>query len=287
MTEEIEVRAAQAADIPACGNAMYEAFRDIAERHNFPPDFPSPEVAGGLLNALLEAPDVDSFVAEQGGAIVGSIFVSRRSPVGGISVVTVDPEVQNRAIGRRLMLHGMECLAEQTHTRQQLIQAGYHSRSLCLYAKLGFIASDLLSNMTGGPIREDIPGRTVRAAEDGDLDNCNALCRRVHGFDRAGEVAAAIAQGTVAVVESDGKITGYTTGVGFVGHGVGDSNDDLKALIASVDEFAGPGILIPTTNGELFRWCLEKGLRVSQQLTLMDTAPDGPPNGAYWPSILC
>jgi len=86
---------------------------------------------------------------------------------------------------------------------------------------------------------------------------------------------------------TDGKITGYTTGVGFDGHGVGESNDDLKALIASVDEFAGPGVLIPTTNGELFRWCLEKGLRVSQQLTLMDTAPEGPPNGAYWPSILC
>jgi len=287
VTEKIELRTAHAADIPACGKAMYEAFRDIAERHNFPPDFPSPEVASGLLNALLEAPDVDSFVAEQDGTIVGSIFVSRRSPVGGISVVTVDPDVQNRAIGRRLMLHGMECLAEQGHTRQQLIQAGYHSRSLCLYAKLGFIASDLLSNMTGGPIREDIPGRMVRAAKDGDADACNALCRRVHRFDRAGEVAASIAQETAAVVENDGKITGYTTGVGFVGHGVGESNDDLKALIASVDEFAGPGVLIPTTNGELFRWCLEKGLRVSQQLTLMDTAPEGPPNGAYWPSILC
>ena len=277
MTEKIELRTAQAADIPACGKAMYEAFRDIAERHNFSPDFPSPEVAGGLLNMLLESPDVDAFVAEQDCRIAGSIFVSRRSPVGGISIVTVDPEVQNRTIGRQLMLHGMECLVQQGHKRQQLIQAGYHSRSLCLYAKLGFIASDLLSNMYGGPIKEDIPGRMVRAAKEGDADACNALCRRVHGFDRVGEVAASIAHGTALVVESDGKITGYSTGVGFVGHGVGESNDDLKALIASVDEFAGPGVLIPTTNGELFRWCLEKGLRVSQQLTLMDTAPRARP----------
>lgn len=287
MTAKTELRTAELDDIPACGKAMYEAFRDIAERHNFTPDFPSPEVAGGLLNVLLEAPDVDAFVAEEDGKIVGSIFVSRRSPVGGISVVTVDPGVQNRAIGRRLMLHGMECLTEQGHTRQQLIQAGYHSRSLCLYAKLGFIASDLLSNMYGGPVKEVFPGRTVRQAEDRDAEACNALCRKVHGFDRAGEVAASIAQGTASVVESDGKITGYTTGVGFVGHGVGESNDDLKAMIASVDEFMGPGVLIPTTNGELFRWCLEKGLRVSQQLTLMDTAPEGPPDGVYWPSVLC
>ena len=287
MTTQIELRVAEAGDIPACGTAMYEAFRDIAERHNFSPDFPSAEVAGGLLSSLLEAPDVDAFVAQQDGVIAGSIFVSRRSPVGGISIVTVDPNVQNRTIGRQLMLHGMECLEKQGHTRQQLIQAGYHSRSLCLYAKLGFIATDLLSNMYGGPVNEEIPGRTVRQATDDDADACNALCRSVHGFDRACEVAGAISQGNASVVESDGEITGYTTGVGFVGHGVGASNDDLKAMIASVDEFMGPGVLIPTTNGELFRWCLEKGLRVSQQLTLMDTAPSGPADGAYWPSVLC
>ncbi len=72
-----------------------------------------------------------------------------------------------------------------------------------------------------------------------------------------------------------------------MGHGVGESNEDLKALIASVDEFAGPGILIPTSNGELFRWCLDNGLRVVQQSILMDTDPSGPPDGAYWPAVLC
>ena len=78
MTAKTELRTADASDIPSCSKAMYEAFRDIAERHNFPPDFPSPEVAGGLLSVLLEAPDVDAFVAEQDGMIAGSIFVSRR-----------------------------------------------------------------------------------------------------------------------------------------------------------------------------------------------------------------
>ena len=57
--------------------------------------------------------------------------------------------------------------------------------------------------------------------------------------------------------------------------------------IASVDEFADPGILIPTGNAELFRWCLDSGLRVVQQMILMDTAPPGPPRGAYWPAVLC
>ena len=87
----------------------------------------------------------------------------------------------------------------------------------------------------------------------------------------------------------DGEgISGYTTGVGFTGHGVGRSNDDLKALIASADDFAGPGILIPTGNAELFQWCLENGLRFRQQFIRMDTDPsDAPGKGVYWPAILC
>ncbi len=91
----------------------------------------------------------------------------------------------------------------------------------------------------------------------------------------AAEVASAIAQDLASVVEHEGRITGYTTGVGFIGHGIGMANDDVKALIASADEFAGPGILIPTGNNELFTWCLDHGLRVVQQMTLMDTAPTG------------
>lgn len=280
-------RPARVDDIPACGRVMYEAFRDIAERHNFPPDFPGAEAAAGLLTGILGTPGFDGFVVEEENRIIGSLFVSRRSRVGGISVITVDPGAQDRAVGRRLMEHGMKFLAGQGHTRQQLVQAGYHNRSLCLYAKLGFIATDMLSNMTGEPIRVNIPGCTVRQASDGDAHACNALCRKVHGFDREIEVAHAIAQGTALVVERGGRITGYTTGVGFVGHGIGETNEDLKVLIASAGEFAGPGILVPTGNGELFRWCLDNGLRVVQQMILMDTRPSGPPNGVYWPAVLC
>lgn len=281
------LRTATPGDIPACGRAIYEAFKNNAERHGFPPDFPSPEAASGLLDMMLGAPGFEAVVAEEDGEVVGSIFLSRRSPVGGISVLTVEPGAQDRRVGRQLMEHGMGLLRAGGHARQQLVQAAYHNRSLALYAKLGFVAADMLSNMTGDPIRAAVPGRAVRPATAPDAEACNGLCRKVHGFDRAGEVAAAIAAGTARVVEADGRITGYTTGVGFVGHGVGEGNDDLKALIASAEAFAGPGILIPTANGELFRWCLEGGLRVVQQMILMDTAPAGPPLGAYWPAVLC
>ncbi len=52
----IILRPGTAADAHACGTICYEAFKAIAVAHNFPPDFPSPEVASGLLSILLTHP---------------------------------------------------------------------------------------------------------------------------------------------------------------------------------------------------------------------------------------
>ena len=78
----------------------------------------------------------------------------------------------------------------------------------------------------------------------------------LHTADRRAPHRSPCDQGALAVGidESAGRVTGYSTGIGFIGHGVGESNKDLKALIASVDSFAGLGILIPTANSELFTW---------------------------------
>lgn len=118
----MELRPVQMKDIQACGRVMYEAFTDIAQRHNFPPDFPNAAVAEGLLSDLLNAPAFDAFAGEEEGRILGSIFVSRRSQVGGISVLTIDPKAQNRGVGRGLLQHGMGFLTEQGHTRNRLFK---------------------------------------------------------------------------------------------------------------------------------------------------------------------
>jgi hypothetical protein len=89
------------------------------------------------------------------------------------------------------------------------------------------------------------------------------------------------------VVEHDGRISGYTTLVGFFGHTVGESNEDLKALIGAAESFAGPGFLLPTRNSEMLRWCLERGLRIVQPMTLMSLGLYNEPRGAFMPSVLC
>ena len=51
-----EIRQVTKADAPECGRIIYEAFAAIAGRHNFPPDFPSVDVATGVASMLIEHP---------------------------------------------------------------------------------------------------------------------------------------------------------------------------------------------------------------------------------------
>jgi hypothetical protein len=142
----------------------------------------------------------------------------------------------------------------------------------------------------GKPIREIIPGRSVRIANESDVESCNTICKAVHGHNRSGELNDSIKHGSAKVVLHGGKITGYTTGLAYFNHSVGLTNDDLKALISSAadeeDSYGGPGILIPTRNTALFRWCLDNGLRLVQQLILMTIGMYNEPAGSYMPSIL-
>lgn len=235
---------------------------------------------------LFAHPGYYCVVAEADGKIAGSSCMDERSEIAGIGPVTVEPGSQNRGAGRKLMAALLERARERRFPGVRLVQAAYHNRSLSLYATLGFDAREPLSLMQGPRIGISVEGRAVRAAVAADLDSCNRLCRRVHGHDRAGELADAVEQGTAVVTESAGRITGYSTQVSFFGHSVAESNLDLQALIAAAEDFAGPGILVPTRNAALFRWCLANGLRVVEPETLMTMGVYHEPNGAYLPSIL-
>lgn len=283
---DIRLRSGTPADAGACGRICYNAFKTISEAHGFAPDFPVPEVAIAVLTSLLENPKFYSVVAEIDGRIVGSNFLDERNSVAGVGPITVDPTVQNRAIGRRLMDAVHERAAEKNFAGVRLIQAGFHTRSLSLYAKLGYDVREHLACMQGNALGISIEGHAVRPAADADLGDCNRVCREVHGHDRGGELQDAIARGSAAVVEHDGRITGYATAIGFFGHTVGETNIDVKALIGSAKEFAGPGFLLPTRNADLFRWCLNNGLRITEPMTLMSKGLYNEPAGAFLPSIL-
>ena len=282
---EVVLRPGRPEDAAACGKICYEAFKTISEQHGFSPDIPSVDMAVGLMTMMLANPHVYSVIAESGGRILGSNFMLEDN-VAGIGPITVDPAAQNTAIGKRLMIDAINRARTKGFPGIRLVQAAFHTRSLALYAKLGFVVRETLANMQGAPLDEKIPGYDVRPATAEDVEACRTLCFHVHGHSRPLDFEAGMRHGTAAAVVRNGRITGYTSGVGFFGHSVGETNDDLKALIAAAPSFAGPGFLLPMRNAELFRWCLEKKLRVVQPMTLMTVGLYNEPAGAFLPSIL-
>lgn len=282
----IVIRRATPADAEVCGRICFEAFRTLADRHNFPRDFPAAEVPIQVLSMMFSHPAFFCLVAEQNGKVVGSNCLDERSPIAGVGPITIDASAQNRSIGRQLMQAVITRAQQQKFAGARLVQAAYHNRSLSLYAKLGFVVREPLACLQGPSMRKTLPGYRVRPAQSSDLAASNDLCFRVHGHDRGGELSDGIEHGTAVVAEWEGRIQAYASSIGFFGHEVGEGNQDVEALIAAATELQGSGILVPTRNAGLFRWCLENGLRVVQPMTLMTIGLYNEPAGAYLPSIL-
>ena len=253
MSDAVTLRPATRADLESTGRICYEAFHDISRRHNFPPDFPAPEVAAGLMEMILGAPFVWAIVAEHEGRVVGSNFLWEWEPIAGVGPVTVDPSAQNLSVGRLMMEALMERARERRFPGVRLVQAGYNTRSLSLYTKLGYDVREPLVCLNGEPVREQVPAHEVRPATEGDLDACADVCRRVHGHDRTAELTASVQRGTARVVEQGGLVVGYVSELGFFGHCAALTNDGLRGLIGNGDRISGPGMLLPSRNGEVFR----------------------------------
>lgn len=277
----LTIRPANTADVEDASRICYDAFASIAAQHSFPSDVASIDAARCLISGLIAHPGFFSVVAECDGRIVGTSFLDERSMIAGVGKVTVAPKAQDHRIGRELMGAVLRRCAQRQVPGVRLLQAAYHYRSMSLYAKLGFDVREPFAAMQGNPVALRIPGYEVRAATVADVEVCNELCLRVHGHDRDGELRGAVAVGGARVVERCGRITGYTTGIGFYGHSVADTNDDLQALIGAAEALAGPGFLVPMRNTELLRWCLAHGLRVFVEVNLMTIGLYSEPRGAF------
>jgi predicted N-acetyltransferase YhbS len=283
---EVQIRPARPEDADTCGRICYEAFAKINGSHNFPVDFPNPEIPTAFISHVFSDPHFYCVVAEHEGRIIGSNCMDERSVIFGIGPVTIDPNVQNIGIGRKLMAAVMDRAQERRASGVRLVQAAFHNRSLALYTTLGFDTREPLSMVQGRATQRNVPGCSVRPAQLDDLAACNAISHQVHGFDRSTELAQGIEQNTALVVERGGHISGYASSLAFFGYAIAENNTDMQALIASVESFGGPGILVPTRNSALLRWCLENGLRIVQPMTLMTTGLYNEPTGAWLPSVL-
>jgi predicted N-acetyltransferase YhbS len=285
-TPNLVLRPAQVDDAERCATIFYDAFESIASRHNLPIEPGTREFTAFKMNQLLSEEGVVGLIAERAGQIVGSAFVDERDLIAGIGPVIVDPDHQDGGVGLALMQALLARERDRAAVGVRLVQTAYHYRSLALYAKLGFVIREPLSVMQGPVPTYTVPGIGVRPATEADLAPCAALCTQVHGHDRTQELRGAIAVGTATVAEGPAGICAYATGFGYGWHAVGTTTEALAALISSAETFMGLGILVPSRDAALMRWCLEHGLRIVQQSTLMSIGLYNEPAGAYLPSIL-
>jgi len=277
----VTLRAGTPDDAEDCREITVAAFKTIADQHNMQGDTIGPAPTPGRASN----PKAHVIVAEIDGRIVGSAGMDERCDIVGVGPVTVDPTEQNSGIGRMLMDAVVARIAQTKAPGARLMQDAFHSRSLVLYIKAGFSVREPTVIMQGAALNLQIPGCSVRAGTATDVKGCNLLYESTHGMHRGGEVESAANSERLLVVERDGRITGYSTTVGFFGHSVGETNDDLKALIGGVESFPGAGFHLPAKDTELFQWCLDNGLKMVRAMTLMSIGLYYEPKGPYLPSI--
>jgi predicted N-acetyltransferase YhbS len=285
----IQIREMREADVERCGGICYAAFKEIAERHNFRPDFPTAEAAIELTQAFFSSPDVFSVVAERDGEVVGSNHLWEYDAIRAVGPITVDPNAQAKGAGRLLMEAVIERGKQKSSAGVRLVQDSFNSTSLSLYASLGFEVREPLALMEGQLEGDVPPDVTVRALKAEDYASCAELCRVVHGFDRVNELKHTPPFLTSFVVIRDGRITGYASAPQFwaLNHAVAETKSDMCALLTGASNLLGGPIsfLLPTRQSILFRWCLQKGLRVLKPMTLMTTGAYQEPRSYYLPSV--
>jgi predicted N-acetyltransferase YhbS len=284
---EITIRRARPEDADACARIILDAFRNVAKQHNFPDDFPHDEVANHMSAGMIADPRFYSVVAEIDGKVVGSNFLDERDAIRGVGPITVDPDVQCKGVGRKLMDTVIERGKGAVGIR--LIQEAYNRTSLSLYTALGFDVIEpvvIISGKLSGSISS---GATQRPMEASDLDECAALCKRVHGFDRINELTDNLQRMRPFVVRRSGKLTAYCGAANFylLNHGVAETEQDMRDLLLGAGNELKTDIafLLPTRQSSLFRWCLSQRMRIVKPLNLMAMGEYHAPRGCFFPSI--
>jgi len=281
---DVVLRAIRPEDADAAARIVHDAFAGIHDHHRFPRDFPSRESAAGLVDAFIAHPSIWGVVAERDGRVLGSNFLDERGPVRGVGPITVDPATQEAGVGRRLMDAVLERSGGAAGVR--LLQDAFNTRSMALYASLGFRITDPVALMAGRPRTAAPAGYAVRALTHHDLPAAADLSLAVHGYERTGELTDALAtSGALAVLQGE-RLAGYATSLAHfaAAHAVAESAEAMAALIAAAD--TPVSFLLPTRQSDLFRWALAAGLRVVKPMNYMVVGQHREPAGAWIPSVL-
>jgi predicted N-acetyltransferase YhbS len=284
----IQLREATPADAEQIAPIIKSAFDSIADRHNFPYDFPTLDSAMNIANWVCNDPTVWGVVAEKDGKIIGSNFLHEGNEIPGVGPITIDPKIQSSGVGRKLM----EAVVERGKNAPgiRLVQDAFNTVSMPLYASIGFDIKEPLVLISGKVAGEAPAGYEVRQMQEQDFEACDELHRRIHRFSRVHDIKqnSQFFQSFVALREN--RIVAYASAPAFwqANHAVAETEEAMHAvLVGSSNLSAQPlSFLLPTRQAGLFRWCLQNKMRVVKPMSLMAMGEYEEPRGAFLPSVM-
>ncbi len=284
---EVELVPAEPQHVNELGRICFEAFKSIHDKHAFPRDFPSLEVAVEAIGMLVNSEAFYGVVALLDGRPVGSNFISLMDAVAGVGPITIDPACQTRRIGRALMKDVIGYAHDNNIRQVRLLQDSFNMTSLSLYSSLGFDVKETVVLMEAAPSTK--PDKSVRPMVEADLPAVEELSRRIYKVSRRNEIAFSHQNGfPIFLREKRGRITGYFM-PGLFGHGVAETEEDAIALVGESARALRPGpslFFCPLREPSLFRKALRAGCRAVKVLNLMTIGHYDPPDEVWMSSIL-
>lgn len=282
----IQVDRVSAQDCDEAGRLAFEAFKDIADRHGFPPEFKSIHEARASARWLTSQEPVLGFAVRRR-ALEGVAYLSMIDEVAGIGPVAVDLSAQGQGTGRILMQACLDAAVKHGHTRVRLMQDAFNVGSLGLYASLGFQVVEPLAIVATPPATAAL---AIREADDEDLAELCRLYRERVGFDRSGEIHLAQRYRRSLLIEKGDQIAGFVAGYSLskAEFGFADDNETLVTIVAGQAALKGAPVqwMLPMRHDGLLNAAIRAGSTVVKMGNLMAfgpyEAPSAPHIVSFW-----
>jgi len=232
------VRPLAEADVAAAfdvSTTAFDALDSANHRPSDPVDDEGTRRGRARIAHLLDTDPGGSWVAADGGAVVGIALALRREDLWGLSLLTVHPRFQSIGLGRQLLdvalRYGEGCGGG-------LILSSVDPRAIRRYGRAGF--SLLPCVRAVGEVRAALePTQEVRPATVSDLELCAEASRAVRRAAHTADIRFALNQGFSVLVSEQ------SSGVGFAVHRHGSA-----VLLAATR---------PEIAADLLRACLAAG----------------------------